>query len=332
MTKEIQKRITQQEAIEVIDTCLKSSIFNDETRKLLQNLKVCLQYEIDHNACVWHNRPADLGDNYAPDKELHGFFAFLDENPSFVLEKIANAMTKIANNINAENANYNLWGAETRYEDYDIIYAPEYEGNGIEDYQDLMAVRYKYAIDKSVFDKLNGYTVDDPYFLVKASNSVPAEKFFIGFIDHSEPHSDGTQLIVHSKEMASQNDFYPYMNGKVVEKTSIIEIDEDTICRCLGFKDINGNYVFENHYVKHYNSQNGKDDKTSFELGKIFFDKASLSWKRTVEYIQENGQEVVVSRTLVKSEPATVQMSPHNDYELLGYAPNHSIIEYVQNR
>ena len=165
-------------------------------------------------------------------------------------------------------------------------------------------------------------TIVDMSLLCKAK-SVDGE-WVVGYI--TPEHSPQTDKVWYKIRYQNKKDNNEYTTVQTVF------VDEDTICRCLGFKDINGNYVFENHYVKHYNSQNGKDDKTSFELGKIFFDKASLSWKRTVEYIQENGQEVVVSRTLVKSEPATVQMSPHNDYELLGYAPNHSIIEYVQNR
>lgn len=115
-------------------------------------------------------------------------------------------------------------------------------------------------------------------------------------------------------------------------------VDEDTICRCLGFKDINGKYVFDNHFVKHYTA--GKENKDTYEIGKVFFSEVSLSWNRTVEYIQENGQRVVRSYSPPRKKAIisqhmvpTVQMTPTNDYELLGYAFDRAVeAELLHNK
>lgn len=152
-------------------------------------------------------------------------------------------------------------------------------------------VKRKYAIDKSVFDELNKPTeVLYPQCLVKALGK--SGDFIEGYLDF------------------------------------VLEINGKNICRCLGFKDINGKFVFDNHYVKHYNSKNGKEDKSTFEIGRIFFDENTLSWKRTVEYVQENGNEVVITRTPNVAVPS-VQMSPRNDYELLGDVFTHSIEDFT---
>lgn len=93
-------------------------------------------------------------------------------------------------------------------------------------------------------------------------------------------------------------------------------IDPNTLCRCIGIQDINSQFIFDGDYVKHYTR--GKKHKDTFDVGKVFFDRTTLSWKRTVEFEQENGQQVITSRSLPNTQIPSAQMSALRDYEVIG--------------
>jgi len=51
-----------------------------------------------------------------------------------------------------------------------------------------------------------------------------------------------------------------------------VEIIPETICRCIGFPDKDGNKMWEHDIFKHYNRV-GFDDYEHFELGIVIWDK-----------------------------------------------------------
>lgn len=309
MENKVNKNINQQEAITFIDKYSNNPILNSEAHEILRKLKKCLQYEIDHKTFVWFNPPEELGDDFICENELTDFFNFTwaenYDSDCFLSKDFFNGFDYIWTNINGEIAGFNIW----EIEDADEAWMVTREETPLE-------VKRKYAIDKSVFDELNKpVEVLYPHSLVKAIGEDGT--FVEGYLEFTVPWLS----VVTYKRKLTKGELAVEIEGRF-EK-----IDEKTICRCLGFKDINGKFVFDNHYVKHYNSKNGREDKSSFEIGKIFFDENTLSWKRTVEYVQENGNEVVITRTPNVAVPS-VQMSSKNDYELLGDVFNHSIEDF----
>ena len=56
------------------------------------------------------------------------------------------------------------------------------------------------------------------------------------------------------------------------------EIRPETISQCTGLKDKNGELIFENNIVRHYNKPSYPDD---YVIGLIYFDKYNLNFKRT---------------------------------------------------
>lgn len=310
MKNKVNKNINQQEAIAVIDRYINNPILNSEAHEILRKLKKCLQYEIDHNTFVWFNPPEALGDDFITEDELSSFFNFTWADnydfECFLSVDFSKKFSKIWTNINDESEGYNVWGIESAEDAWRVV-----------DVETPLDVKRKYAIDKSVFDELNKpVEVLYPHSLVKAIGEDGT--FVEGYLEFTVPW---LSVVTHKRKL-TKGELTVEIEGRF-EK-----IDEKTICRCLGFKDINGKFVFDNHYVKHYNSKNGREDKSSFEIGKIFFDENTLSWKRTVEYVQENGNEVVITRTPNVAVPS-VQMSSKNDYELLGDVFNHSIEDFI---
>lgn len=314
MKNKVNKNINQQEAITFIDKYSNNPILNSEAHEILRKLKKCLQYEIDHNTFVWFNPPEELGDDFITEDELSNFFNFTwadnyDSVYCFLSKDFSNGFDYIWTNINGEIAGFNIW----EIEDADEAWMVTREETPLE-------VKRKYAIDKSVFDELNKpVEVLYPHSLVKAIGEDGT--FVEGYLEFTVPC---ISVVTHKRKL-TKGELAVEIEGRFKK------IDEKTICRCLGFKDINGKFVFDNHYVKHYNSKNGKEDKTTFEIGKIFFDENTLSWKRTVEYVQENGNEVVITR-IPNVDIPSVQMSSQNDYELLGDVFNNSIENFKQNR
>ena len=309
MKNKVNKNINQQEAIAVIDRYIDNPILNSKAHEILRKLKKCLQYEIDHKTFVWFNPPEELGDDFICENELTDFFNFTwaenYDSDCFLSKDFSNGFDYIWTNIDGEIAGFNIW----EIEDADEAWMVTREETPLD-------VKRKYAIDKSVFDELNKpVEVLYPHSLVKAKGE--DGNFVEGYLEFTVPWLS----VVTYKRKLTKGVLAVEIEGRF-EK-----IDEKTICRCLGFKDINGKFVFDNHYVKHYNSKNGREDKSSFEIGKIFFDENTLSWKRTVEYVQENGNEVVTTRTPNAAVPS-VQMSQRNDYELLGDVFNHSIEDF----
>lgn len=57
-----------------------------------------------------------------------------------------------------------------------------------------------------------------------------------------------------------------------------VEIDKETICRPTGKTDINGNMIWENDFIKHYNNPNIPE---SYDTGVVLWDKSALRFKRT---------------------------------------------------
>lgn len=308
MENKVNKNINQQEAIAVIDRYINNPILNGEAHEILRKLKKCLQYEIDHKTFVWFNPPEELGDDFISKNELSSFFNFTWADnydfECFLSVDFSKNFSKIWTNINDESEGYNVWGTESAEDAWRVV-----------DVETPLEVKRKYAIDKSVFDELNKpVEVLYPHSLVKAIGEDGT--FVEGYLEFTVPW---LSVVTHKRKL-TKGQLAVEIEGRF-EK-----IDEKTICRCLGFKDINGKFVFDNHYVKHYNSKNGREDKSSFEIGKIFFDENTLSWRRTVEYVQENGNEVVITHT-PDVGVLSVQMSPKNDYELLGDVFNNSIDE-----
>lgn len=306
MENKVNKNINQQEAIAVIDRYINNPILNGEAHEILRKLKKCLQYEIDHKTFVWFNPPEELGDDFISKNELSSFFNFTWADnydfECFLSVDFSKNFSKIWTNINDESEGYNVWGTESAEDAWRVV-----------DVGTPLEVKRKYAIDKSVFDELN-----KPVEILFPQNLVKAQtkngNFIEGYLDFTEPTLN---VVKYKKEL--------HKGELIITVVGYCEIiDKSTICRCLGFKDINGKLVFDNHYVKHYNSKNGKEDKSTFEIGRIFFDENTLSWKRTIEYVQENGNEVVITRIPNVGIPS-VQMSPQNDYELLGDVFNNSI-------
>lgn len=127
---------------------------------------------------------------------------------------------------------------------------------------------------------------------------------------YTPEHSPQTDMILHKIRFQNKKESHEHTTVQTVF------IDPDTICRCIGIQDINNQFIFDGDFVKHYTK--GKDHRGTFEIGKVFFDSAALSWKRTVEYTQENGQQVIISRSLTKSQAPSAQMSATCDYEVIG--------------
>lgn len=76
-----------------------------------------------------------------------------------------------------------------------------------------------------------------------------------------------------------------------------VEVDPSTLCRCTGLIEKNENLIWENDIVKHYNNP---DDKESFDVGCIIwnknlarFERTSIHKSSTVSISSDCGYEVI---------------------------------------
>ena len=148
---------------------------------------------------------------------------------------------------------------------------------------------------------------EDINFLCKAKTS--SGEWVIGYF--TPEHVPLTDTVLYKMRWQKVFD-----GGYTTIQTHFVKAD--SLCRCIGAKDINDDLIFGNDYVKHYNA--GIENEETFEIGRVFFDKNTLSWKRTVDYAQENGQRIVKSYTPPRKVAPTAWMSVDNDYEVIGNA------------
>lgn len=60
-----------------------------------------------------------------------------------------------------------------------------------------------------------------------------------------------------------------------------IMVDKDTICQYTGLTDKNGNKIWENDVVKHYNNPN---EPTQFVIGAIYWNEDNVRYERSSKY------------------------------------------------
>ena len=68
--------------------------------------------------------------------------------------------------------------------------------------------------------------------------------------------------------------------GTPIEKIQV-EIDGKTICQYTGLTDKNGNKIWENDIVKHYNNPN---KPTQFVIGAIYWNEDNVRYERSSRY------------------------------------------------
>lgn len=99
-------------------------------------------------------------------------------------------------------------------------------------------------------------------------------------------------------------------------------IDETTLCRCIGAKDINDNLIFDNDYIKFYPA--GKNNKETFMVGRVFFDMETLSWQRTIDYVKTRDEEYSVQK-----HKLSVQMGLNCCCEVIGNAFDYKSVDDI---
>lgn len=67
----------------------------------------------------------------------------------------------------------------------------------------------------------------------------------------------------------------------IISEKGCYVVDQNTICQCTGVRDRNGNLIFENDVVKHYNNRECPEQYT---FGVITWDKHTLAYYRSSEY------------------------------------------------
>ena len=125
-----------------------------------------------------------------------------------------------------------------------------------------------------------------------------------------------------------------FQNKKGSHEYSTVEtvlVYRKTICRCIGISDINKQFIFENDYVKHFNSAYGRIIEDTFEIGRVYFDTSDLSWKRTVEYTQEYGTEVKIVRSPLLPHTSMARLNALNDYEIIGNSLDDNLDRIIQS-
>ena len=69
--------------------------------------------------------------------------------------------------------------------------------------------------------------------------------------------------------------------GTPVEKIQV-EVDPDTICRCTGLKDKNGNLIWENDIVAYWDSYSTENGLAEADcIGKVVWDDETISFQVT---------------------------------------------------
>ena len=67
----------------------------------------------------------------------------------------------------------------------------------------------------------------------------------------------------------------------IISEKGCYVVDHNTICQCIGARDRNGNLIFENDVVKHYND---REHPEYYTFGVITWDEHTFAYYRSSEY------------------------------------------------